>query len=210
MRRDMLVNYFEGLIMNMNCPVCGRANCTDHRDYDTTYVQMADLDEEEQSEVSRICDIIKNKMWRIQHDVLLISEQSRRSFIQYLDKNNSTGEEEWVSIELGGNKEHECKNPNCKCGGKCKVCKCELETQPLDYKLVGPYVDLLTDGEKKNIKAMLENLNVTKDSPVCIEMNGSKERGALVPFLMAKSRAMDFYLNTGITLESISDRKRGL
>lgn len=200
MRKLVICNYFEGVLVKAHCPFCGLPNCKEHVNL-KDYISYDDLTLEEQKEVSRLISRINGKNWALETDQC---EGGFDAYLKFDDVVDGVIKTIYVEIceELDDDEieeEHTCANPNCACGGKCKVCKCSLE-----YDFKGDYLEKLTIDDFKMITHLLEALDVEKGSEVVLGKSGVENR--FVPHLMATVTSTGDVINTGISFEMLADR----
>lgn len=204
MRKLVVVNYFEGVLVRANCPFCGLSNCNEHINLED-YVKYEDLTTEEQKEVDRLTAEINGKNWGLTID-RCVDECGFDAYIKFDVVEDGVVKPFYLEIceELDDEdneieEEHTCANPNCTCGGKCKVCKCSLE-----YDFKGEYLNKLTADEFKMISHLLESLDVKKGSEVVLGRSGSGD--IFIPYLMATVPSTGDVINTGLSFEMLASR----
>lgn len=102
-----------------------------------------------------------------------------------------------------------CLNPDCKCGGACKVCNCKINK----YNIVGEMWDVLPSDMKEEVVTLIDNyIEATgeeelKNSKFTFGKNeGVGVNGMIcIPNLILSVEDKGLRINTGITLERLSD-----
>lgn len=196
---NKIIKYFDERIRLIKCPICGvKGNVCGHIN-ENKLIPFNSFTDEEKLEIGRIWDKITGKNWYVNTTDQTVMIFIDDSFIETID------------LKKFDKKELTCSNPNCKCGGACKVCKCKLDK----YNIQGEMWKTLPDELKEEVVSLLDgyikstNNENLKDSVFSFEPSDLSSRGIMpiVPNLMIKSDDMEVAINTGITLERIHDLK---
>lgn len=195
---NKVINYFDERIRLVNCPLCGaKGNICGHIN-ENKLIPFDSFTDEEKLEIGRIWDKIAGRKWCVNTTDITIMRFIDDSYIETID------------LKKFDKKEFTCSDPNCKCGGACKVCKCKLDK----YNIQGEMWETLPDELKEEVVTILDgyikatNNENLKDSIFLFGPSDSLSgRIPMVPNLMIKSEDMDVAINTGLTLEKIHDFK---